>query len=168
MNKILFTLLIAIAPMTSFAEEGDLVLPGAKWVAKFDKFVCAAFGPAVSAPSSFADINVKFERIVTDSSLDNGLITANFTEEGSNCRYSAIIFADNAASTSKLVQSKAFSTAGVTCEKGKAIIDAALLANDYLYYGHPHNLAMMAPVDGAKQVCGSNLVGINFVVTGKL
>ncbi len=46
------------------------------------------------------------------------------------------MLADNAASTVKLVHSKAYATAGDgSCFEGQAVVDDALLSNDYLYYG---------------------------------
>lgn len=156
---------------TAFANTGDLELPGAKWQAKFTKYVCQAFSPAVSAPSSHADFQVKFEDIVTDYTLDNGLIKATFVEDGKSCRYSAILFADNAASTIKFVESKAYALEdGSPCLEGQAMLDEHLQFNDYLYYGHPHNLAIMIPATGAAEVCGegATLIGVNFQVSGRI
>jgi hypothetical protein len=170
MKKLIVAALVSVFSMASFAQNGDLVLPGAKWQAKFNGYICAAFGAKVAAPAAFAKFDVQFIDIVTDSSLDNGLIKATFTEEGKACRYNAIVFADNAASTMRLVESKAYATSDNSeCAAGKAVLDSAFEANDYLYYGHPHNLGVMAPVEGAAEICnGSDLVGINFVVSGKL
>src|SRR5690606_15077915 len=117
----------------AFANTGDLTLPGAKWQAKFKNYVCAAFGPTVAAPSSHANIQVTFEDIVTDSTLDNGLVKATFVENGKNCRYSAILFADNALSTIKLVESKAYALEdGSACLEGQAMLDEQFQFNDYL------------------------------------
>lgn len=165
-----FLTLALLISSQAFAQTGDLTLPGEKWVASFNGYVCDASGNKVTAPKAFSDINVKFERMTTDSTLDNGLIKATFEEEGKACRYSAIIFADNALKTSRLVQSKAYAVADDSdCQAGKDVIDAAFEHNDYLYYGHPHNLAFMAPVAGASDVCeGASLVGVNFVVSGRI
>lgn len=169
--KTFITIAIAsLLSLSAFAQDGDLVLQGAKWQAKFTGYICAAFTPSVSAPAGLGRFNVAFENMTSDSTLDNGLIKATFTEKGKACRYSAIIFADNAASTSRLVQSKAYALSDKSeCVEGKRALDAAFEANNYLYYGHPHNLAFMARVDGADKVCpGSQVVGINFVVTGRI
>jgi hypothetical protein len=154
----------------AFAQETDLSLPGEKWAAKFTGFVCAASTPAQAAPVAFAKYQVAFERLTTDSTLDNGLIKATFVENGKSCRYSAIILADNAAATSRLIQSKAFSPSEDSeCTEGKAALDAHFENNTYLYYGHPHNIAFMAFTEGAEEVCeGSSQVGVNFVVAGKV
>lgn len=168
--KLALALLAVVMPTAAFADS-DLTIPGEKWVAKFDKYVCAAFGEGVARPAALEEIAVSFETITTDSSLDNGVIRGSFVDGDTTCRYSAIIWADNAASTMKLVESKAYATAGAgDCARGQATLDNAFRANDYLYYGHPHNLAIMAPVVGAEAVCGAgkNLVGINFVVAGKV
>lgn len=167
-NFFAFALLIAVSLNTASAQ--DLSIPNPKWVATFNKYICAAFGPAVAAPSAFHYYNVKFETVTTDSTLDNGLLKATFVEDGRACRYSAILFADNAASTIRLVQSKAWAPARNSyCVRGKAVIDAALEYNNYLYYGHPHNLAFMVPVQGVEAVCaGAQVMGVNFVVTGRI
>lgn len=175
MNKTILSSLIAIFFTTSaIAQSKDLSLPGEKWIAKFDKYICAAFGPAVEAPQSLASIKLQFEQITTDSTLDNGLLKATFEENGKLCRYNAIVLADNTASTLKLVQSIAYDPAGgatayLDCNKGKALVDGYLKANNYLYYGHPHNLAIMIPNVGAETVClGSDFLGANFIVKGRI
>lgn len=170
MTKLFALALLLTASLSSYAQSGDLVLQGEKWIAKHTGVVCAAFTPHVSLPSGFANIDVKFEKITTDMTLDNGLIKATFVENGNLCRYNAFLFADNAASTIRLVESKAYSEVkNADCSNGKSVLDAAFEANDYLYYCHPHNLAIMVPVEGAAAVCnGSKLIGINFVVAGKV
>jgi hypothetical protein len=170
MKLSLLSLLALVISPAAFAET-DLSIPGEKWVAKFDKYVCAAFGAGVAQPSGLSDLGVTFETMTTDSTLDNGVIRGSFVDGDTSCRYSAIVLADNAAATVKLVQSKAYATAGEgDCARGQATIDSALLSNNYLYYGHPHNLAIMAPVAGAEAVCGAGAthVGVNFVVAGKI
>lgn len=168
-NLFLLSVMLVAPSMSAFAAEGDLVLQNEKWLAKFDKYVCAAFGPAVARPSALEDFNVVFVNLGTDSTLDNGIIRATLTENGKACSYSALVLADNDAATMKLVQSKAFALSDQSeCVEGKKVIDSALASNNYLYYGHPHNLAIMAPVSGAKAACGTDLVGINFVVVGKV
>ena len=171
MTKIMMSLVFALSLSTAFAQESDLSLPGEKWVAKFKGYVCAAFGPAVAAPTSFEALKVNFEQITTDSTLDNGLVKATFEQNGSSCRYSALVLADNTAATMRLVESKAYATTGESdCAEGKALLDTALESNNYLYYGHPHNLSVMAPVAGAEAVCGAGAqsVGITFVVSGRI
>lgn len=170
MTKFFALALLATVSLNSFAQEADLVLAGEKWLAKHTGVVCAAFTPQVALPSGFANIDVKFEKITTDMTLDNGLIKATFVENGNLCRYNAFLLADNAASTIRLVESKAYSAVkNADCSNGKSVLDAALESNDYLYYGHPHNLAIMVEVEGTEAVCnGSKLIGINFVVSGKV
>lgn len=173
MKKLTLAVLIMVASMTSvFAQDvRDLSLPGEKWVAKHTGYVCNTTVAATAVPSELDAIKVKFERITTDSTLDNGLIKASFEENGIACRYNAIVLADNAASTMKLVESKAYSVAEESdCAFGKAVIDAALVSNDYLYYGRPHNLAILIPSASAEAICGSGAqyIGINFLVSGRI
>jgi hypothetical protein len=169
-NFFALALLLTVS-LSAFAQEADLVLAGEKWLAKHTGVVCAAFTPTVALPAGFANIDVKFEKITTDMTLDNGLIKATFVENGNLCRYNALLLADNTASTIRLVESKAYSATkkNADCSNGKSVLDAALESNDYLYYGHPHNLAIMVEVEGTEAVCnGSKLIGINFVVAGKV
>lgn len=171
MKNTLLVALFALMSISAFANDGDLTIPGERWLARHAGYVCAAFEPDTNTPVVYADMNLQFESLTTDHSLDNGLIKATFEVEGQVCRYSAILLADNAAATIDLVESKAYAVEGnVDCSAGKEIVDANLLANDYLYYGHPHNLAIMAPFAGAAEVCGEGAthVGIRFVVAGRI
>lgn len=168
-KTVFFSLVACFTTVSAFAAEGDLELPGEKWLSRFDRYVCD-YDKATSAPKALAELKVNFERMSSDQTLDNALLLANFEENGVACRYSAILLADNAAFTSRLVDSKAFSVDGTAdCARGKAVLDAAFANNTYLYYGHPHRLALMMPVEGAEAVCGEGktLVGAEFVVTGK-
>jgi len=156
-----------------FAQAGDLTLPGERWLATFDKYVCAAFGESVTRPQALERLNATFEQLTTDSTLDNVLLKATFEENGKTCRYNAILFADNAAQAYTLVQSIAYDPAGGgssyrDCGAGKAVLDGALSGHKYLYYGHPHNVALMMTGVGAEAVCGSGapVIGANFVVKG--
>jgi hypothetical protein len=166
-----FALLLLLPFLSAFANDGDLVLPGEKWLATFDRYTCDDQGGSTVAPSAFHELNVEFSQITTDSSLDNVLLKATFVEGGSLCRYSAILFADNPAHTVQLVESKSFAESGNSnCETGKAVLDAHLSPlNDYLYFGRPHNIAIMVPAADSKALCGSNGgVGVDFVVRGKV
>ncbi len=172
-SRILATACLGLASLASTAQaaEGDLVLPGAKWWAGFESYVCSPEQTGVSTPAFLADLNVKFDRIVTDSTLDNVLLTANFAEGESDCRYSAILFADNAAKTIRLVESKAFAATGdATCQAGKEVLDSKVSATNYLYYGHPHRAAIMMATPDAEALCGAGAtaVGPAFVVKGKI
>lgn len=171
MKKFIGLSLFVLLSTSAFAQDGDLVLQGEKWVAKFKHYVCSENGVGVEAPAAFKKLNVVFEKITTDSTLDNGLIKATFTENGVDCRYSAIVLANNDLKTIKLVESKAYAPANAeaSCSEGLAVLDEAFRDNKYLYFGHPHNLAVMAPVEGAEEVCqGSAHVGITFVVSGRV
>lgn len=170
MKKFFALALMALLPAAhGLATEGDMVLPGERWIAKFDKYVCAAFGPSVARPSALESINATFEQITTDRSLDNILLKATFEEDGVTCRYNVLLFADNAAQTVRLVESKAYAPAGGShCSNGKTVLDTAFVFNQYLYYGHPHNAAIMMPVPGAEAICGNQLIGVNFVVKGRV
>lgn len=166
MNRFLLALVFS---STLFAADGDLTLPGERWLAQFNGYICAAFTSFVEKPASHSEIQVQFESIKSDHSLDNILLKGSFTEGNTECSYTAILLADNAASTAKLVESRAVALdAGGSCEEGKRLLDSQLESNDYLYYGHPHNAAIMLPDATAKEVCGESAthIGINFVVKG--
>src|SRR5690606_23306259 len=123
----------------------------------------------VYQPTMHSSRHVIFNSITTDSTLDNGLIKATFLENGRLCKYSAIMLADNAAKTIRLVESKAYSVEGTqySCVEGKEMLDAQLEANTYLYGGgKPHQLAILIPMTGA---CGgAGQIGVNFVVSGRI
>lgn len=170
MKKILFTALFIMTTATAFANT-DLELVGEKWEAKHTGYTCDAFKGESNPPLSHDDFQVNFEVLRTDSTLDNGLVLGTFVEEGNTCRYSAILLADNDASTIKLVQSKAYSIDGDSlCLEGKQMLDANLMSNDYLYWGHPHHVTIMMPVANAESICGAGAthIGLDFTVSRKI
>ena len=168
MKKLFVLSLLSVASIAH--AETDLTLPGEKWIAQFNKYICSETGPAVEAPAALAERGFVFEQITTDATLDNVLLKATFNEAGVSCRYNAILFADNATRQSRLVESKAYAPAADgACAEGKALLDAALASADYLYYGHPHNVALLLPKVGGESVCeGAETVGVNFVVRGRI
>lgn len=162
--------LVSLLSVSSFAQT-DLVLEGERWLASHKGYVCAAFTDYTDAPATHLDMNVKFEKLSTDYTLDNILIKATFENvDGVECSYTSLLFADNAASTIELLDSRAFSKedAAADCSEGKAILDAQLESNDYLYWGHPHHATLMVPAAGAADVCGADAthIGIDFMVSG--
>ncbi|GEM_PF-2385098 len=171
MKKGLLSLLLLAVSSLSFAQSGDLTIPGERWQTTFNKYICNNVVTNAATPTEFARINVQFGTVTTDYTLDNGLMKATFEENGKVCNYSAILLADNTLSTIKLITSKAYAVnADTECTEGQKIIDDAFKGpNKYLYYGHPHNLAVMVPVADAANICpGQSTMGVNFVLTGKL
>lgn len=167
---ILASAFAALSLTTAIANDGDLTMPGERWNSKFTAFVCGDGNVAAQAvPTDFATYNIELGRMTTDFSLDNYLLRATFVENNVTCNYSAILLADNAAWTIKLIESKAYAPVGGSdCLAGKAIIDSALADNKYAYlHGRA---ALWAPVAGAEASCGagSTTVGLHFQVTGKL
>ena len=171
MKKVIVSLMFIALSATTLAEGGDLTIPGERWQTTFNKYICNNVVTNAATPVEFSRINVQFGNVTTDYTLDNGLMKATFEENGKVCNYSAILLADNALSTIKLVTSKAYAVNGDTeCTEGQKVIDDAFKGpNQYLYYGHPHNLAVMIPVSDAGNICpGQETMGVNFVLTGKL
>lgn len=168
-KMILASVFAALSLTTAIANDGDLSMPGERWATKFTGFVCGDGNvQAQSVPTEFAAYNIQLSTMTTDYSLDNYLVKGAFVEEGVTCRYSAILLADNAAWTIKLVDSKAYSAEGASCSAGKAVIDSALADNKYVYlHGRA---AIWSPVVGAEASCGAGaaVVGLHFQVTGKL
>ncbi len=166
--KKLFTTLITLISISAFAES-DLNLNGEeRWEAKFSGYKCGAYGENIAGPTTHQDLDVKFEYLRSDYTLDNALIKATFKVGVETCSYSAILFADNEASTIQLVNSKAFSKNGFdACLDGKNILDTHLQNNDYLYWGHPHHATVMMPVNSAAQFCGEGAthIGLDFTVS---
>lgn len=169
-KTILVSLLTALSFSNAFAAETDLTLPGERWLAKFSAYVCEDGNtPTSSIPEQFAAINTAFGRATTDMSLDNILLKATFDEAGVSCNYSALIFADNAAWTATLVDSKAYApNGGADCSQGKAVLDAALKFNNYKYlHGRA---AIYVPAKDAALQCGAgaSTIGLHFQVQGKI
>jgi hypothetical protein len=170
MKKIFLSAVMALSMTNAFANEGDLTLPGERWLAKFTAFVCGDGNTqTASVPSEFAAQNIVFGKAVTDITLDNYLIKATFEENGVACSYSSILLADNAAWTIKLIESKAYApNGGSECVNGKAVIDAALNDNAYKYlHGRA---AIYVPSKDAAALCGegNTTVGLHFQVSGKI
>lgn len=171
MKKGILSLILLTVSTLSFAQSGDLTMPGERWQTTFNKYICNNVVTDVATPVEFARINAQFGTVTTDITLDNGLMKATFEENGKVCNYSAILLADNALSTIKLITSKAYAVNGDTeCTEGQKVIDEAFKGpNKYLYYGHPHNLAVMVPLADAGNICaGQTTMGVNFVLTGKI
>ncbi len=154
----------------AFAQQ-DLSIPGEKWEARPSGYICQPAGAPVEVPGLHRAMNLRFEHVRTDQTLDNGLIKATFVENNSTCRYSAVLFADNTASTIRLVQSRAFPVNGSSnCARGKSVLDAQLANNRYLYWGRPHHLTIVIPTPEAERICGRGVthVGLDFTVAGRL
>ena len=168
--KFLILTALSLLLTNSFANT-DLELKGEKWEAKHSGYICKAFEAESKAPESHDKFQVKFEVLRTDSTLDNGLVLATFVEDNATCRYSAILLADNDASTIKLIKSKAYAVnADSKCLAGKEMLDANLASNDYLYWGHPHHATIMIPVKNADVTCGADAthVGLDFTVSRRI
>lgn len=165
-------LLLTVLLTTNAFANTDLVLDGERWEAKHAGYICGADEALSGTPVEHDQFQVKFEVLRTDYSLDNVLTLATFVEDNTTCRYSAILFADNAASTIKLVESRAYAVnGGSDCLAGKEMLDANLASNDYLYWGRrPHHATIMMPVSDADIICGAGAthVGIDFAVTGRI
>lgn len=159
------TLLLALALFSSqaFAVEGDLVLPGARFLANFDRFICNDFAEeGVPLPSSLDGFGLKFDQLQVDGMTVAALITANFEENGQACRYSALL-QRGARSTLNRKESKAFSTrADITCEDGKAKIDAIVTKMTFSVTKPINFIGLRIPaVDTA--VCGGDAKGVKIV-----
>lgn len=169
MKSVFATMVVLLSFGYAFAAESDLTLPGERWFAKFTAFVCEDGNTqTVSVPQQFAAIDVVFGRATTDFTLDNLLLKATFVDEGVACNYSALIFADNAAKTAKLVQSKAYAPNGGDCTHGQAVLDQALSFNTYKYlHGRA---AIYVPATDAVLQCGAGAttIGLHFQVQGKI
>lgn len=169
-KSVLVSLMMVLSFNAAQANDGDLTLPGERWLAKFTAFVCEDGNtPTASVPADFAAYNVAFGKASTDYSLDNLLVKATFDQDGVSCSYSAIVFADNAAKTASLVQSKAYApNGGSDCAQGKAFLDATLKHNNYKYlHGRA---AIYVPATDAALQCGAaaTTVGLHFQVLGRV
>ncbi len=155
------------------APQENLKLEAPRWGGKAAGYVCAAAETVfVGTPSEYSDLNVAWGSVVTDFSLDNGLLLATFTPaEGTSCSYSALMLANSQTKNIALVESRAFVSAGEgSCAEGKEILDAALASNKYLWKESRKHLTILAPSVSAEEICGAGVanVGIDFVFTGKI
>jgi hypothetical protein len=160
--KILFLALALIAPQAQ-AAEGDLILPGARFLANFDRFICNDFAEeGVPLPSSLEGLGLKFDQLQVDGMTVAALITADFEENGQACRYSALL-QRGARSTLNLKESKAFAAdAATTCESGKAVIDALVTKMSFSVTKPINFIGLRIPaVDAA--VCGEGAKGVKIV-----
>jgi hypothetical protein len=169
--KSVLVLLATLSLSSAFAAPNeDLTLPGERWMSKFTAYVCDDGNTQTQTiPADFAAWNVQLATATTDYSLDNLLIKGTFSEEGSVCKYSALVFADNTGKTAKLVDSRAYAIEGTSaCANGKAFLDSALAFNNYKYlHGRA---AIYVPASDAAAQCGAGAttVGLHFQVTGKI
>ena len=154
------------------AASDDLKLPGERWLTAGAGYVCENNKEiSISTPDAFADINLKFDKLSTDYSLDNVLLTATFDENGEQCRYSAILFADNAARTIRLVESKSYGVeSGIDCVMGQSLLDHALEPeNDYLYWrGSAKHVTILIDTAETTDLCTEHSrVGLDFIFKGR-
>lgn len=161
------------APVEEQVPHADLPFEGARWGGKAAGYVCeAAVATFVAAPVEYTDLNVAWGTVVTDFTLDNGLLLATFQpDEETTCRYSAIMFANDTQKTIKLIESRAYPSVGEgSCAAGKAILDEKLALNKYLWKESRKHLTILAPSVSAEEICGKGVanVGIDFVFTGKI
>jgi hypothetical protein len=160
--KILFLALALIAPQ-AYAAEGDLVLPGARFLANFDRFICNDFAEeGVALPASLEGFGLKFDQLQVDGMTVAALITANFEENGQVCRYSGLL-QRGARSSLNLKESKAFSTgADITCESGKAVIDALVAKMTFSVTKPINYIGLRVPAVNA-EACGADAKGVKIV-----
>lgn len=161
--KILLLALAALIAPQAYAVEGDLVLPDARFLANFDRYICNDFTEeGIPLPTSLEGFGLKFDQLQVDGMTVAALITANFEENGQACRYSALL-QRGARSTLNLKQSKAFSAdATAACADGKAKIDALVTKMTFSVTKPINFLGLRIPaVDTA--VCGGEAKGVKIV-----
>lgn len=161
-KMILATLVLVSLTGTASAE---LVLDGERWLAKWTAYVCDdGHTESQVVPAELAEYNVQFGHFGADYSLDNGITKATFVENGVECNYSAILFADNDAKTVELVQSEA--TPALECANGKAVIDNVLNFNEYKYlHGR---IAIYVPFSNSAEGCANeSKIGLHYQVYGR-
>ena len=158
MKKVVFAALALLSTLTS---ANDLTIPGERWLGEFDGFRCAAYGSFVATPASYDAMGLEITQMTTDMSLDNGLIKATYLDGSSECRYSAVVFADNSAKTIELVESKAYAVDGVAeCSAGKELLDKQFKLTNYIYWAG--RVLVMVQDASAPDLCGALKVGISF------
>lgn len=133
------TLIIALLSFASVAfAETDLVLPDARHLAIFDRFVCNDFNEqGLSAPAPFAQSGIRFEKLVGDGMILQFLITATYPTQQDECRYSALLIRGR-KNTLVRKESKAYPLHGTAdCSAGKAVLDETIQSMAFTYDTKP-------------------------------
>jgi hypothetical protein len=163
MKTLLLTLALLAPQAQSYAAEGDLILPGARFLAHFDRFICNDFAEAgVGLPESLEGFGLEFDQLQVDGMTVAALLTANFEENGTACRYSALLQRGSRSSLN-LKESKAFSPAAETdCEAGKALIDALVTKMTFSVTKPINFIGLRVPAVNTT-ACGEGAKGVKIV-----
>jgi hypothetical protein len=172
-------ILSALMGATAFADaeigvqSGDLVLPGERWVTGFNGYTCDGGQTLTTVPAEYAASNVQFERFSTDRTLRNAITSATFTEDGVQCRYTALVKADLPTQTAQILESKAYApNGGSECVSGKALIDGQLHGAHFTFNERvrPHHFTMQFAFIDAQNICGvgATAVGVDFILKRKI
>ncbi len=158
-------LLLLLSTVTSLAQTGDLILPDARYLAKFDRLVCRDFDEAgIQTPESLASDGVVFEKLVADGMVIQFLVTAVFRRGEVVCHYSALLMRarkNNLARTDSRVYSD---HAEADCSAGKEKLDALFTRMPFAYTSHPIRfISLKIPTVDAVQVCGEGANSIRLV-----
>ena len=163
--KILLTAALLLST-SAFAIEGDLVIKeGAYFKGLFHRLVCTGFEEeGIATPSALAASNIQFQELYGDRMTIFFSINANFQQDDSSCRYSAL-FTRGARNTLVRSESKAFALDGTSdCQTGKAEVDALLTGKLAFNYTTPINfvsLKLTSPT--AAEVCGAEAKSFKLV-----
>jgi hypothetical protein len=167
-SKFLLIGLAAIGANAAAAQTGDLTLPGERYSAPFDRYICSSFDETgVAEPAAITANGVVFEKLTSDAGLDNFLLVLTYASGDATCRYSAIIQPTATRGIAARTESLAYSTSeGVDCSAGKDYLDAWTGSLPYAYFerrGQPVQVSLGLPLDGLESQCGEGATKIGIV-----
>ncbi|QDK45684.1 hypothetical protein DOM22_11270 [Bdellovibrio sp. ZAP7] len=136
--------------------DGDLILEYKHYYSEFDKYVCkSSKEKAITIPDEVKDLKLSFEDLNVSIFLDNAILTAEYKEDETDCRYSALYEIDKNTKVITATESKAFDLQGdKSCEPGKNKVDQLLKKLEYVVL-HEH-ITVKFPTTSLKEACGEN------------
>ncbi|WP_413557158.1 hypothetical protein [Bdellovibrio sp. HCB209] len=156
--------LSALASVLSFSAlsfavpmDGDLVLEYKHYYSEFDKYVCKNTSEKAlsTVPQEIKDLYLSFEDLNVSIFLDQALLTADFKDGDTECRYSVLYAIDKNAKTLTASETKAFAIdSDKSCDAGKGKVDLLLKKLDYVVL-HDH-LTLKLPTQSLKEACGAD------------
>jgi hypothetical protein len=164
LKQSLFALVLAATSTGAVAAEGDLVLEGEKYSARFKHYTCSGFDNRVLPPIEFDDMDLRYEKLATNRAFDTFILVARFNENGAACRYSVILKPDFEANTASAIESKAFAPEGDSdCMIGKEYLDGLTKNFAYDFTEEPYKIGLKFAVESAADLCGEGATTVSSV-----
>jgi hypothetical protein len=168
----LLALLVSPFAHAQASEQADLVLPEARHVTVFDRFICQDFTEkGFSSLDLFSRDGIVLEKFFGDGMVIQFLLTASHpaSEGAGTCHYSAL-FTRGRRNTVVRLQSKSYAEAeGADCSAGKEKIDGLFTKVPFTHDSKPlRHISLKVAVPGMEKFCGEgkNFARVVFRRTG--